>query len=487
MRIANNISALNTLRTLNNADSALSKSTERLSSGYRINRAADDAAGLAISEKMRAQIKGLNQASSNAQNGISMIQTAEGGLNETHSILQRMRELALQAKNGTLTDSDKEEIQKEVNQLIQEVDRISTDTEFNTKKLLNGDAGVASSAHNTDVTNSVTYTKDGASVTIADGEDSKLADVVNVSAGSDTKTGVYAVNVTQTAASARLSGAQAFGDDGTAGTLGTAGNLTINGVSVELTTSDSLDTAITKINNITGKSGVVASKDGNNLILSTQDKGSDVTISVQGAGALIQDLGLATNATTTALTDAGDDAVGTIGGVLATGKGNTLTSTSGDSDGLSITLDDTLTFGAGASMAFDAAVDPNGEVTLQIGANAGQEITFSIGDMGSKALGIKELDVVNNASEAVTKLDSAISKVSSERANMGAIQNRLDHTISNLGVAAENLTASESRIRDVDMAAEMANFTKNQILVQASTSMLAQANQSTQNVLKLLG
>jgi flagellin len=471
MRIANNISALNTHRVLTSSDSQLSKSMERLSSGFRINRAADDAAGLAISEKMRAQIRGLNQASSNAQNGISMIQTAEGGLNETHSILQRMRELALQAKNGTLTEADKQENQKEIDQLISEVNRISTDTEFNTKKLLNGDAGVKSTAQNSNVTGTVTF--DGAAVN--DGDD--ISGMVKVVPGSKTDTGVYAVDITDTAAAAKLSGAAAF-------TGGTAATLTINNVDVSIAAGDSIDTVITKINNVTGQSGVVASKDGTNLIIQTQDVGSDVTISAQGSNALLTSLGLTTGSET-ALTDAGEDAVGTIGGVQAVGKGNTLTDST---TGLSIEIDsDLLISGAGNDLAFDAAVDPNGEVTLQIGANAGQEITFSMGDMSAKALGIDTLDVINNASLAVTKLDTAIEKVSSERSNMGAIQNRLDHTIANLGVAAENLSSSESRIRDVDMAAEMATFTKNQILVQAATSMLAQANQKSQNVLKLLG
>ena len=482
MRIANNISAMNTHRVLTGADNQLSKSMERLSSGFRINRAADDAAGLAISEKMRAQVKGLQQASSNAQNGISMIQTAEGGLNETHSILQRMRELSLQAKNGTLTTADKQEVQKEINQLIKEVDRISTDTEFNTKKLLNGDAGTKASAQNGDavggtVTANGVATVSGGSVDVDD-----LAEAVSVKGGSDTETGVYEVNITQTAGAAKLSGSSAL-------VGGTAGTLTVNGKSVDVAAGDSIDTVISKINNITGQSGVEASKDagGTDLILKTTDVGSEVTISIQGSAALLQSLGLG-DGTETALTDAGTDAAGTINGEAAVGSGNTLSlnKSGNDADGLTVDISD-LELGAGASLRFDAAVDPNGEVTLQIGANAGQEITFSIGDMSASALGIDDIDVVNNASQAVTKLDKAIEKVSSERANMGAIQNRLDHTISNLGVAAENLSASESRIRDVDMAAEMANFTKNQILVQASTSMLAQANQKSQSVLKLLG
>jgi flagellin len=481
MRIANNISAMNTHRVLTAADDQLSKSMERLSSGFRINRAADDAAGLAISEKMRAQIKGLNQASSNAQNGISMIQTAEGGLNETHSILQRMRELSLQAKNGTLTTSDKQEVQKEINQLTQEIDRISTDTEFNTKKLLNGDAGTKSSAQNgRAVGGNVTANGTVYAAAAAISADN-LAGAVSVNGGSDTKNGVYTVDITQTAAAAKLSGGAAF-------TGGQAGTLTLNGSSIDVAAADTIDTVISKINNITGQSGVVASKDGGNLVLSTQDVGSKATISVQGSNALLNTGFHLTAGTETALTDAGEDAIGTINGQSATGDGNklTLNKVGNDADGLSVNID-SLTLAAGASLTFDAAVDPNGEVTLQIGANAGQEITFSIGDMGAKALGVDSLDVVNNASQAVTKLDKAIEKVSSERANMGAIQNRLDHTISNLGVAAENLSASESRIRDVDMAAEMATFTKNQILVQASTAMLAQANQKSQSVLKLLG
>lgn len=480
MRIANNISAMNTHRVLTGADNQLSKSMERLSSGFRINKAADDAAGLAISEKMRAQVKGLQQASSNAQNGISMIQTAEGGLNETHSILQRMRELSLQAKNGTLTTADKQEVQKEINQLIKEVDRISTDTEFNTKKLLNGDAGTKSSAQNGEavggaVTANGVVSASGTAVTATN-----LGKAVSVKGGSDTKNGVYEVEITQTATAAKLSGTAAFGG-------GTTGALTVNGKTINIAGDDSIDTVISKLNNITGQSGVKAEKDGTSLVLNTTDVGSKITISIQGSAALLQSLGLG-DGTETALTDAGEDAIGTINGQAAVGDGNTLTlnKVNDNADGLSVDITD-LKLGAGASLEFDAAVDPNGEVTLQIGANAGQEITFSIGDMGSKALGIDQIDVVNNASQAVTKLDKAIEKVSSERANMGAIQNRLDHTISNLGVAAENLTASESRIRDVDMAAEMANFTKNQILVQASTSMLAQANQKSQSVLKLLG
>lgn len=270
MRINQNVAALNAWRNLTANNTSLSKSLERLSSGLRVNRAADDAAGLAISEKMRSQIRGLHMAQRNAQDGISLIQTAEGALIEAHAILQRMRELAVQAANdGTLVDEDKAKLQEEVAQLIDEIDRIAETTEFNTQKLLDG--------------------------------------------------------------------------------------------------------------SFTGKQ-------------------------------------------------------------------------------------------------------------LQIGANAGQSITVSIEDMGASALGIDVVDIstVAGANTAISLLDAAIEQVSSQRSELGALQNRLEHTYNNLGVAAENLTAAESRIRDADMAREMSQFTRSQILLQASTAMLAHANMAPQSVLQLL-
>jgi len=275
MIINHNLSALNAWRALSINNFNTQKALEKLSSGYRINRAGDDAAGLAISEKMRGQINGLNQAIRNAQDGISLIQTAEGALNETHAILQRMRELVVQAANDTNTDIDRQNIQKEIDQLKKEIDRIATTTQFNTRTLLDG-------------------------------------------------------------------------------SLSTTG------------------------------------------------------------------------------------------------------------------------------------------VTFQIGANAAQNMTLTIGKMDTTTLGVDGLDVstsgLSSASIAawLTTIDTAINKVSQQRADLGAVQNRLEHTINNLGVAAENLTAAESRIRDVDMAKEMMEFTKNNILQQAATAMLAQANQQPQTVLQLL-
>ncbi len=269
MIIQHNMAAANTNRQLGITTGSLGKATEKLSSGYRINRAGDDAAGLSISEKMRGQIRGLNQASTNAQDGISLIQTAEGALNETHSILQRMRELAVQASNDTNVTVDRSAIDSELDQLTEEVKRIADTTEFNTQKLLNG--------------------------------------------------------------------------------------------------------------------------------------------SVKS-------------------------------------------------------------------------------MKLQVGANSGQKITFSIGNMDAATLGINALDVTTftHANSAITKIQSAIQKVSTQRSNLGALQNRLEHTIANADNTAENLQAAESRIRDVDMAKEMVKYSKDNILQQAAQSMLAQANQSTQGVLNLL-
>lgn len=276
MRIANNIMALNAHRQLMINQSGASKAIEKLSSGLRINRAGDDAAGLAISEKMRGQIRGLRMASKNAQDGISLIQTAEGALSESHAILQRMRELAVQSANDTNTDEDRAELQKEVEQLLDELDRIANNTEFNTQKLLDGSFGAS------------------------------------------------------------------------------------------------------------------------------------------GAG--------------------------------------------------------------------------NGKI-IHIGANAGQTLEIYIGDMTSEGLKVNDIDIStqSGANSAITTIQDAINQLSSERARLGAWQNRLEHTIANLDNAAENLQAAESRIRDVDMAAEMMQFTKYQILQQASTAMLAQANLAPQSVLQLLG
>ncbi|WPX07807.1 flagellin N-terminal helical domain-containing protein [Anaerocellum danielii] len=403
MRINNNIQALNTYNRLTINNDALSKSLEKLSSGMRINRAGDDAAGLAISEKMRSQIRGLNQAQRNAQDAISLIQTAEGALNEVHSILQRMRELAVQAANDTNTDADRSAIQNEVDQLVSEIDRIANTTEFNTKKLLDGT-------------------------------------VVGIKAA---VLGSYSIN---------------------------------NNSSLKTTDITLLGNAATTIQNhaaVNGAVNIVRIGSGTNP---TDFEIRDVFGNVLTGNTTIYFAGSATS-------------------IIIGFKTNVLTSSSQFSIkfnnignmkvGESITL--TLT-------AYQAAqTDTSKAITTQIGANTGQTMQIGIDSMKGIDLGVIDANgntiKVNTkyaASAAIAVLDNAISKVSEQRSRLGAYQNRLEHTINNLGTASENLTASESRIRDVDMAKEMMSYTKNNILMQAATAMLAQANQLPQAVLQLL-
>jgi len=372
MIINHNMASLNTYRQLSANNTQTSKSLEKLSSGLRINRAGDDAAGLAISEKMRGQIRGLDQASRNAQDGISMIQTAEGALNETHSILQRMRELAVQGGSDTNTTEDRNEIKNELDQLRSEITRIGTTTEFNTQKLLNGD--IAST-------------------------------ITNVGTGIGPAAGITEI---------KSNGASAAADYTLAFDSGTG-----------------------------------------DLTLSSTTLGKSSTINISGD-------------------------------VPATGSMGTLDVNFAEL-GISITVNEALTGDISADNTFE--VDAGGSIQIMIGANESQNITIDISDMRSSAFsGLDTISVAtaDDAEAAVTTIQSAIDKVSSERSKLGAFQNRLEHTIANLGTSSENLTAAESRIRDVDMAKEMMNFQKNNILSQAAQAMLAQANQQPQGVLQLL-
>ena len=401
MRIQHNIAALNSYRNLTGNNNAVSKNLEKLSSGYRINRAGDDAAGLAISEKMRAQITGLNTAQKNAQDGVSLVQTAEGALTEVHSMLNRMVELADQSANGTYDNAvDRANLQKEITSLKSEIDRIADATNFNGIDLLNGD-----------LSTSTTSTVQGA------------ADVTQNKAGVDLKF-TFAeqfkgnnVNVTLAA--------------GTKGdpievTVATNGGITIKADAEKSYSADDIKAAL-------------ANADIKAVAKEDQAKISELlsTVSVTGEGTTGA-TGYTTFATTT----------GTVAG--PTGKA----------------------------------------LTLQIGDTSADfnQMEVSVGDMHTKALGIDDIDISNQAGAktAVDKIKAAINSVSSTRGDLGAIQNRLEHTINNLSVTAENMTAAESRIRDVDMANEMMAYTKNNILVQSSQAMLAQANQIPQGVLQLL-
>lgn len=537
MIINHNIAALNTHRQLLGNTANASKSLEKLSSGLRINRAGDDAAGLAISEKMRAQIRGLDMASKNAQDGISLIQTAEGALNETHSILQRMREIADQSANGTNTADDRAALQEEVKQLKDEIDRIGNTTEFNTQKLLNGNlksAGGASVAQDTTTgaavaklttgkvtgSGSINQTLSGtinfAEETVKiDGSDIKVdwskltTEEQNVLKGASTdalsrnKAAELIVNKINEAIDASGKNvAHISGYIDTAGKLvlesGTKGiNSSIvegsNGVLKKAMGSGVQSAGTTNYNGTSVGSGTKADLTVNGVLMELNFSGigaftNGTTTMASGAQVLASGINAAIdayNATTGKAT--GEEGFIEHVAVSATTDGRFQISSESGPVTLSDRVGGTAISDLGLSNAQTEA-SGNGGVTFQIGANRGQTISFGIGDMRTASLGLSNVDIstASSASEALTSLDSAIKTVSAQRSKMGAVQNRLEHTINNLQTASENLTAAESRIRDVDMAKEMMDFTKSNILSQAAQAMLAQANQQPQGVLQLL-
>jgi flagellin len=445
MRINNNLMAMNTHRQLGINSSNGSKSIEKLSSGFRINRAGDDAAGLAISEKMRGQIRGLNQASRNSQDAISLVQTAEGALNETQAILQRMRELAVQSASDTNVNADRTAMKNEIDELIPEIDRIGDTTEFNTRKLLNGSAALSATA----TTGSIT----------------------NAQGTGDTQVG-SSFSATVTLATNSTAVLTATADlAATTSNLTAASSLTVKGTTFSFSTTDTVQDVLDTINNA-GLNVTASLNAGVSLQVADNVAGSAGDVDVSGG----------TGSFGAQATTAGNDATlaNPPAGVLYSTEGNTINVLSGTAKGLS--------FDAAAAGDTVVSVTSNGTLTMQIGANEGQSLNIGLNDMRSSALGISGISIstASSASSAITTINNAITSVSDERAKLGAVQNRLEHTIKNLDTSSENLQASESRIRDVDMAKEMMNFTKNNILQQAAQAMLAQANQAPQGVLQLL-
>ena len=468
MVVQHNLQAMNANRMLNVTTGQQAKSTEKLSSGYRINRAADDAAGLTISEKMRKQIRGLDQASTNAQDGVSAVQTAEGALTEVHSMLQRMNELAVQAANGTNSkESDRQAIQDEIDQLTTEIDRVAETTKFNEIYLLKGDnastKNVYMKGHDaglkgtlTDSAKSATFVMD----TLKAGDKYKIAGK-EYTIGTDKAEIVVAINQYQAAD-------KEITVDGTSYTYKeatTGGNAKAAGWYKDGDQTNG--TAVTAANLV--KDGSKATVDGKEYAAMNDADGDGVDdddssiISTTEAKKKIKAELLAANSIGTVNRDA------TVSdGADANGK-TTYTISKGYA-----TVADTLSF------------------NLHVGADADMtnKITVDIDVMNSANLGVKGLNVTDAtgtaATYAVDAISDAIAKVSSQRSALGAVQNRLEHTIDNLDNIVENTTTAESRIRDTDMAEEMVEYSKNNILAQAGQSMLAQANQSTQGVLSLL-
>ena len=456
MVVQHNLTAMNSNRMLGLTTSSQAKSTEKLSSGYKINRAADDAAGLSISEKMRKQIRGLTQASLNAQDGISAVQTAEGALTEVHDMLQRMNELAVKAANGTNSEDDRQYIQDEIDQLVTEIDRVAETTKFNETYLLKGNTeGKVGANATVNVVNHAATMVEGMKV---DAGDVTLGTVVaTISATTLTGTG-----------SMVIADATAFNKS----SVGTALNGANNGT---LILTYGKDTGWT---------------DGTNTWTTDQLKEAGLNVVV---------------------TDANDTQTVTLSKGLA---GNDKAIDAGvNYDADAVTATELANSALGSDLKVTIKVDADGEATindydatyvpdalkldLHVGADStsNNKIEMSISSMSAKAIGLLDADgrlLVDgkdstNADAAIDTIKTAIQRVSTQRSALGAIQNRLEHTINNLDNVVENTTAAESQIRDTDMATEMVKYSNNNILAQAGTAMLAQANQSNQNVLSLLG
>ena len=451
MVVQHNMQAMNANRMLNITTSSQAKATEKLSSGYKINRAADDAAGLSISEKMRKQIKGLDQASTNAQDGISAVQTAEGALTEVHSMLQRMNELTVQASNGTNSESDREAIQNEISQLTTEIDRVAETTKFNETYLLKGNGKVSTvKIHAQDA--GLTGTLTGIGTGTATFKMAALKNGESISIGSKG----YRIGTTVTAIKAQVPGT-------------TNSIVTINGTEYKIATKTSAADYQYKQDDL--KSII---KDGDKVIIGTQ--------------------------TYIAMVDANNDGVGdNDGSVISANQAYKL---------IKEELRKASSIGADPGKEAKVGATPTGEYTqthtqvsftitegsvkttqgLQMGLHVGADadgtnkITFTIDTLTSAGLGIQNLGIVDNtgakATYAIDAIADALQKVSAQRSALGAVQNRLEHTINNLDNVVENTTSAESQIRDTDMAEEMVEYSKNNIL--------AQANQATQGVMSLL-
>ena len=479
MVVQHNMQAANANRMLNITTSAQSKSTEKLSSGYRINRAADDAAGLTISEKMRKQIKGLDRASTNAEDGVSAVQTAEGALTEVHSMLQRMNELATQSANGTNSKTDRKAIQDEIDQLTTEIDRVSETTKFNETYLLKGDGSEKEynvNAHDAGI-DGVTLTDNGDGTVGVTLKTLAAGDKVNI-AGKQYTIGAVEADVTKAV------GTPKKGD-------------TVKVGNAEYTYEDgnSVDSAGTKV-----AAGWYAS--GTDFKTDTKanwDNAKKNTADLAVAGASVTVKGKTFNVINDANTADGVDDKDS--SVITAGKAYQL-QTAEIVKASSIGADTAATNATNANDAYDTATTTftlnKGTVSykdglsfnLHVGADADMtnKITVNIDSMNSAGLGVKGIkaDTEQDATYAIDAIADAISTVSSQRSALGAVQNRLEHTINNLDNVVENTTSAESRIRDTDMAEEMVNYSKNNILAQAGQSMLAQANQSNQGVLSLL-
>lgn len=529
MVVQHNLNAINANNKMNINVSGTKKATEKLSSGYQINRAGDNAAGLAISEKMRSQIRGLSQATKNANDGISLIQTAEGGLNETHSILQRMRELAVQSANGTYQDdTDREAIQLEVDALKSEIDRIASSTEYNGMKLLDGSLG-----------GSKAVTEFGAKYGVVDANSKDLTGSILTSNVADAKVTI-ALAATKGGEAAtwaadgkelvlNLVANETYSQDDIDKLIANADSRKADGIVADLSLKlkngvMSATTAGTTDKTVAGVRASAAATEipGALLTSAISGFGDHIAITSNSYGADTRKISIVTDAqagkenVTTTKADTAGAKDGEFVIHLSTGKEYTerdiqdllkaegldysiaITDKNAPDGDVSVKFDvkttDTtvyqFTMENGAGIGKEEVATTGKGLTFQIGANGveDQRVTLNVNDMSSTAIGVANADVSTQdaANKAIDMVESAVKTVSMQRAGLGALQNRLEYTVNNLTTTNENLTAAESQIRDTDMATEMINYTKNNILQQASQAMLAQANQQPQAILQLL-
>jgi flagellin len=473
--LANNVSALNAQNNLIRSTSKLNTSIERLSSGFKINRGADGPAALVISEKQRAQISGLRAAIDNTEKAVSVVQTAEGALNEINSLLVKARSLAIDSANSGVNDEDALAAnQAEITNALDTINRIANNTQFGEKKLLDGTSGISGTASD--------------------------ADVTFLKANSNTSPGTYAISVTQEAEAASTSA-------GTAQTaaLANAEVLTINGTNITLNAGLTQDQVVDRINEFTDQTGVIAEddpSDADTTRLRTSQFGDDASIDVvSNTAAAADSSGFGTS--TTSVT--GTDVAGTIGGNAAQGNGRVLTGTAGLSEGVQVQIgvdpgDATSSVGGTGNEAQGDVTVTSNALVFQIGANQGQTVQIAIDSVAATGLGtgvtgnsfssLNDINVTSaaNAQDTLGIIDAAIDEISNLRGTLGAFQgNTLESTANNLRTTLENTVNAESVIRDTDFAEEISNFTNSQVLVQAGTSVLSSANQSSQLILSLLG
>ena len=479
MVVQHNLRAMNSNRMLGITQGTLSKSSEKLSSGYQVNRAADDAAGLAISEKMRKQIRGLSQASLNAEDGISAVQTAEGALTEVHDMLQRMNELAVKAANGTNALSDRQTIQDEVTQLLTEIDRVAETTKFNETDLLKGDKDtktVTVDAHDAGIDGTLTQNTTSATFKM---NELKVGDTIKIG-GTEYTIGEEASTAFEDAVDAASNG-ELVTVDGTQYTI--VGSATEANADKNMLIKADIkgkfgegSTAVYKGRefNYMVDDGVVTGKAGDGI----DDSKPQVITAATAYDKIAQELRLASSvgATNTSASNGADDGTGVGDGTLHTaGTGTDAGKIIFELQKGTVDRKEGLTF----SLHVGADADMTNKISVQIDA------------LDTAGLGIQGLNVKDgtgaSATYAIDAIADAVAKVSAQRSLLGAVQNRLEHTINNLDNVVENTTAAESQIRDTDMATEMVTYSNANILSQAGQSMLAQSNQANQGVLSLLG